>query len=47
MRATLFELNSAVYPRDAWQALAAACDGRSSVLGIGQSVIQALGGEMA
>jgi putative iron-dependent peroxidase len=45
-RHLFFELNSAVDPRDALQALAAKCDGRSAVLGIGQSVTLALGGDI-
>jgi putative iron-dependent peroxidase len=42
-RHLFFALNPAVDPRAALQALAAACDGQSAVLGIGLSVTQALG----
>lgn len=42
-RHLFFELNPAVDPRAALQELAAACDGQSTVLGIGLSVIQTLG----
>jgi putative iron-dependent peroxidase len=42
-RHLFFDLNPSVDPRAALQALAAACDGQSAVLGIGLSVAQALG----
>ena len=42
-RHLFFDLNPSVDPRAALQALAAACDGQSVVLGIGASVAQALG----
>jgi putative iron-dependent peroxidase len=42
-RHLFFDLNPAVDSRAALQALAAACDGQSVVLGVGTSVAQALG----
>jgi len=41
-RHLFFDLNPTVHPRAALQALAAACDGRSAVLGVGVAVAQAL-----
>jgi len=46
-RHLFFDLNPAVHPRAALQALAAACDGQSAVLGIGLNVTQALGVQFA
>lgn len=46
-RHLFFDLNPAVSPRAALQALAAACDGQSVVLGMGVAVAQALGVQVA
>lgn len=46
-RHLFFDLASAAEPRAPLQALAAVCDGRSAVLGIGPGVAQALGVEVA
>ena len=46
-RHLFFDLNPAVHPWAALQALAAACDGQSAVLGIGAPTAQALGGPVA
>lgn len=46
-RHLFFDLNPAVDSRAALQALAAACDGQSVVLGVGTSVAQALGAPVA
>jgi len=42
-RHLLFDLNPSAYPRAVLQALAAACDGRSAMLGVGVTIAQALG----
>lgn len=45
-RHLFFDLKPSADPRTALQALAAACDGRSAVLGIGEAVTQALGSDV-
>lgn len=45
-RHLFFDLKPSADPKAALQALAAACDGRSAVLGIGAAVMQALGANL-